>query len=116
MQRPATTPTNQSSTSSSPKRTVPRGRRFGRPCCYPASMEAKPRIGVTRWSDVPDEARDRYWARVSEAGGEVIDINESAAGRERDIAPSLDALVLTGGIDVDPSKYGAKERHPKVKE
>ncbi len=79
-------------------------------------MTEKPRIGVTRWDDVPDEARDRYWARVAEAGGEVVDLNESAAGRVAEMAPSLDALVLTGGIDVDPSKYGAAERHPKVKE
>jgi putative glutamine amidotransferase len=79
-------------------------------------MAERARIGVTRWEDVPDEARDRYWARVVEAGGEVIDIDERAAGRVAELAPSLDAIVLTGGIDVDPSKYGAAERHPKVKE
>jgi putative glutamine amidotransferase len=76
----------------------------------------RPRIGVTRWEDVPDEARDRYWARVVEAGGEVVDIDERAVGHMRQIVPSLDALVLTGGIDVDPAKYGAAERHPRVKE
>ena len=79
-------------------------------------MNERPRIGVTRWDDVPDEARDRYWARVGEAGGEVVDIDERAVGRVADIAPSLDALVLTGGIDVDPAKYGASERHAKVRE
>jgi putative glutamine amidotransferase len=75
-----------------------------------------PRIGVTRWDDVPDEARDRYWARVREAGGIVVDIDERAAGRIAEIVPSLDALVLTGGIDVDPAVYGAAERHERVKE
>jgi putative glutamine amidotransferase len=65
---------------------------------------------------VPDEARDRYWARVAEAGGDVVDIDERAVGRMAEIVPSLDALVLTGGIDVDPSKYGAAARHAKVKE
>jgi putative glutamine amidotransferase len=79
-------------------------------------MSDKPRIGVTRWDDVPDEARDRYWARVVEAGGEVVDIDERAAGRTAEIVPSLDALVLTGGIDVDPATYGASERHAKVRE
>jgi gamma-glutamyl-gamma-aminobutyrate hydrolase PuuD len=79
-------------------------------------MSERPRIGVTRWEDVPDEARDRYWARVAEAGGEVVDLNEAAVGRVAEIVPSLDALMLTGGVDVDPSKYGAAERHPKVKE
>ncbi len=77
--------------------------------------EPRPRIGVTRWDDVPDEARDRYWARVTEAGGEVIDINEANQADVGEIAPTLDGLVLTGGIDVDPAIYGA-ERHPKVKD
>ena len=78
-------------------------------------MTDAPRIGVTRWDDVPPEARDRYWARVREAGGEVIDLSEAAAGRVAELMPSLDALLLTGGIDVDPATYGA-DRHVKVKE
>ena len=78
-------------------------------------MSEAPRIGVTNWSDVAPEALDRYWARVREAGGEVIDLNEAAAGRAPELAPSLDALMLTGGLDVDPVTYGA-ERHAKVKE
>ncbi len=73
------------------------------------------RVGVTRWEDVPGEAVDRYWSRVQEAGGAVIDLDEGAAGRVAELAPSLDALVLTGGIDVDPARYAA-ERHVKVKE
>jgi len=78
-------------------------------------MTDAPRVGVTRWEDVPGEAVDRYWSRVQEAGGEVIDLDEAAAGRVAELAPSLDALVLTGGIDVDPARYAA-ERHVKVKE
>ncbi|MBI2724513.1 MAG: gamma-glutamyl-gamma-aminobutyrate hydrolase family protein [Chloroflexi bacterium] len=78
-------------------------------------MPDLPRIGVTRWDDVPPEARDRYWARIREAGGEVIDLDESAAPRLQQLAPTLDALLLTGGIDVDPGLYGA-HRHAKVKE
>jgi|CXWL01.1.fsa_nt_gi putative glutamine amidotransferase len=73
------------------------------------------RIGVTRWEDVPGEAVDRYWSRIVEAGAEVVDLSEEAADRVAEIAPTLDALMLTGGIDVDPGKYGA-ERHPRVKE
>jgi len=76
----------------------------------------RPQIGVTRWEDVPGEAVDRYWTRVTEAGGEVIDLNEAVALRVADLAPRLDALVLTGGIDVDPATYGAPERHEKVRE
>jgi len=76
----------------------------------------KPRIGVTRWEDVPGEAVDRYWDRVREAGGDVVDLDETAAARVDALAPQLDALMLTGGIDVDPATYGAAERHEKVRE
>lgn len=79
-------------------------------------MSVRPRIGVTRWEDVPGEAVDRYWSRVREAGAEVVDLDESSAASIARTAPSLDGLVLTGGIDVDPSNYHAPERHPKVKE
>lgn len=79
-------------------------------------MTDTPRIGVTRWDDVPPEARDRYWSRTRDAGGEVIDLDEGAVGRVAELGGTLDALVLTGGIDVDPATYRAAERHPKVKE
>ncbi|HYM14970.1 MAG TPA: gamma-glutamyl-gamma-aminobutyrate hydrolase family protein [Dehalococcoidia bacterium] len=78
-------------------------------------MDERPRIGVTRWEDVPGEAVDRYWARVSDAGGSVVDLDEAAAGRAAEIVRSLHGLVLTGGIDVDPAGY-ARERDPNVKE
>jgi len=76
----------------------------------------RPRIGVTRWEDVPGEAVDRYWDRLREAGAEIVDIDEACAARVDEIAAQIDALVLTGGIDIDPSIYGASERHPRVKE
>ena len=79
-------------------------------------MPDRPRIGVTRWEDVPGEALDRYWSRVTEAGAEVVDLSEETAPRIAEIAPTIDALMLTGGIDVDPAVYNAPERHPKVKE
>jgi putative glutamine amidotransferase len=79
-------------------------------------MTEHPRIGVTRWEDVPAEAVDRYWSRTREAGGDVIDLNELGVGHVAELGETLDALILTGGIDVDPAAYHATERHPKVKE
>ncbi|MEX0749780.1 MAG: gamma-glutamyl-gamma-aminobutyrate hydrolase family protein [Dehalococcoidia bacterium] len=76
----------------------------------------KPRIGVTRWEDVPGEAVDRYWDRLTESGAEVVDLDESAASRVDELSPLIDALMLTGGIDVDPATYGAAARHEKVRE
>jgi putative glutamine amidotransferase len=67
-----------------------------------------PRIGVTRWEDVPGERLQFYWDRVQEAGGEVVNL------RGRDDASALDGLILTGGIDIDPSLYG-EQQHPKVR-
>jgi putative glutamine amidotransferase len=74
-----------------------------------------PRIAVTRWEDVPGEAIDRYWARVREAGAEVLDLDEASAGSVAAVIAQADGLMLTGGIDVDPARYGA-ERHVKVRE
>lgn len=61
----------------------------------------RPRIGVTRWEDVPGERIEDYWERVEEAGGEALDL----PGPETGVA-GLDGLVLTGGLDIDPARYG----------
>ena len=70
---------------------------------------ARPRIGVTRWEDVPGETIQAYWDRVREAGGDLIDL----LGPEVD-ASALDGLILTGGLDVAPERYG-QAPHPQVK-
>jgi putative glutamine amidotransferase len=71
-------------------------------------MSERPRIGVTRWEDVPGERLQSYWDRVREAGGDVVDL-AGADAETRD----LDGLILTGGIDIDPESYGAIP-HEKV--
>lgn len=78
-----------------------------------AAFRRVPRIGVTNWDDIPIEALARYHARVTEAGATVVDLRDAAQAA---VVPTLDALMLTGGIDVDPDVYAAADRHPKVKE
>ena len=63
--------------------------------------DSRPRIGVTRWEDIPGERIEDYWERVEEAGGDAVDL------RGVDISiTSLDGLILTGGLDIDPQRYG----------
>lgn len=70
---------------------------------------SRPRIGVTRWEDVPGERIEDYWERIAEAGGEAVDL------RGKDVSvPDLDGLILTGGLDIDPSRYG-EEPHEWTK-
>jgi len=82
--------------------------------CYPARggtplvSQPRPRVGITRWEDVPAERFADYCDRVREAGGEPVEL---AAGGAID---GLDALVLTGGVDIAPERYG-QTPHPTVK-
>jgi gamma-glutamyl-gamma-aminobutyrate hydrolase PuuD len=78
-------------------------------------MSRAARIGVTRWEDVLGEVVERYWTSVRDAGADVVDLEMPALERLDDLAPRLDGLVLTGGADVDPARYGAA-RHEKVKQ
>lgn len=72
-------------------------------------VEPRPRIGVTRWEDVLGERIEDYWERIEEAGGEPVDLHSPATG-----LAGIDGLVLTGGYDVVPDRYG-ETPHPKVK-
>ncbi|HLF76167.1 MAG TPA: gamma-glutamyl-gamma-aminobutyrate hydrolase family protein [Dehalococcoidia bacterium] len=69
-----------------------------------------PRVAVARWTDVPIERLTRYWDALRNAGIEPVDYGEP--GRSlKDCA----GLLLTGGIDIDPARYG-EARHPSVDE
>jgi putative glutamine amidotransferase len=67
------------------------------------------KVGVTRWEDIAGESIERYWQRLRDAGLEPADLRDTTASLD-----GLSGLVLTGGIDIDPARYGAK-RHEKVR-
>ncbi|HET7218065.1 MAG TPA: gamma-glutamyl-gamma-aminobutyrate hydrolase family protein [Vicinamibacterales bacterium] len=71
-------------------------------------MAPTPVIGVTRCSRLED-----YVASVEQAGGRarILEVNESP----RALVNELDAVLLTGGGDIDPVLYG-EERHPSVED
>src|SRR5919204_6410107 len=70
--------------------------------------ERQPVVGVTRCSKLPD-----YITSVEKAGAysRVIDVTDSP----RALIEQLDAVLLTGGGDVDPALYG-EARHPTVED
>jgi putative glutamine amidotransferase len=65
------------------------------------------RVGVTTGEE---ERIERYLERVREAGLEPVTLNKPGQTLE-----GLAGLVLTGGVDVDPSLYG-EERHARTQE
>lgn len=65
----------------------------------------RPRILITRSEDDPGERWENYADRVRAAGGEPVAF-DVALYRPGDVFPAHDGLVLTGGVDVDPARYG----------
>jgi putative glutamine amidotransferase len=59
------------------------------------------RVGVSRWEEPPGETIERYWRRLREAGLDPIDLSGPASDLD-----GCTGLVLTGGLDIDPSRYG----------
>jgi putative glutamine amidotransferase len=91
-------------------------------------MTAAPIIGITsylepaswgQWRDVPTALIPQaYLAKVELAGGLAV-LLPPRADTDRALAEQLlsrvDGLLLAGGVDVDPVRYGAT-RHPSVQE
>lgn len=66
-----------------------------------------PRVLITRAENVTGERWDDYADRVRAVGGEPVPID--LAAWERGARPphtEYDALIVTGGVDVDPARYG----------
>lgn len=83
------------------------------------ARRARPRVGITIGSSRQGKdffaIRDDYVRAVEAAGGLPLVLVPGTARDAADLLDALDALVLTGGDDVDPRLYG-EEPHPTVKE
>lgn len=74
-------------------------------------MMKPPRIGITVLLR-DSTGYKNYVQRVREAGGEPVQLAPGDPGSATEL-DQLDGLLLTGGGDVDPARYGA-ERHPET--
>jgi putative glutamine amidotransferase len=72
------------------------------------SMHRRPRIGIT----LGPERMAEYERAVEAGGGEPIALAHDLARVATDLA-AIDALVLSGGADVDPAHFG-EARHPST--
>lgn len=71
----------------------------------------KPRIGITRSgsADRISASYQSYHDRILEAGGEPVDLHAGLTSPHARIAAELDGLLLSGGPDVIPARYGAEK-------
>ncbi len=72
----------------------------------------RPTILVSRAEAIPGERWEEYIERIADAGGDPRTVAVLEPGA-LDALPPFDGLVLTSGVDVDPSRYGA-ERDERV--
>lgn len=75
---------------------------------------SRPRILISRAETIAHERWDDYADRIAEAGGQPIAI-ELADWREHAPYPPHDGILLTGGVDIDPARYG-EPRSERVRE
>jgi putative glutamine amidotransferase len=73
-----------------------------------ADQVTKPRIGITRSGSAEriSSSYQSYHERIREAGGEPVDLYPALAVPSSEIIAGLDGLLLSGGADVEPSRYG----------
>lgn len=70
------------------------------------------RIALTLGRDASKNERNDYIRALVEAGFRRDEIVVLAPGAKPE--GSFDGVVLGGGVDVDPSRYGDRETHPSV--
>lgn len=67
-------------------------------------MARRPLIAIT--GGAPDERFERYVDGVERAGGEPLPVFPNGGASAEDTLRRAGALVLTGGVDIDPARYG----------
>ena len=75
----------------------------------------RPRIGITRSGAAEriSSSYQSYHDRVREAGGEPVALHPQLSVPPEELIAALDGLLLSGGADVAPARYGAP-RHPET--
>lgn len=69
--------------------------------------EGKVKVGVSWNADEIDEDAQLYMDAVTKAGGEAIYLPQIKTEEDaKNALAEIDALVMTGGEDIDPSYYG----------
>jgi gamma-glutamyl-gamma-aminobutyrate hydrolase PuuD len=69
---------------------------------------------VTKWSSGAYAVPDQYVESVRRAGAEPVLLAPPVAAPVDHLIARFDGLLLIGGGDVDPERYGAAQRHPDI--
>ncbi|MEI6666100.1 MAG: gamma-glutamyl-gamma-aminobutyrate hydrolase family protein [Chloroflexota bacterium] len=70
-------------------------------------MPAEPRILVAFSGEPTTDEWDSYADAIEQAGGQPIGVSPRLPHTDLDVR-SFDGVLLTGGVDVDPARYGAE--------
>jgi gamma-glutamyl-gamma-aminobutyrate hydrolase PuuD len=84
--------------------------RYNKAALQEALHVSKPRIGITRSGSAEriSPSYQSYHDRVIEAGGEPVDLHTSLTASPAELVAGLDGLILSGGPDVVPARYGVE--------
>ena len=72
------------------------------------SPSDRPRILVTRAEEVMGERFEDYTDRLEETGAEPVPYDQATWEGDRTL-PAYDGVVVTAGIDIDPTRYGEEQ-------